>query len=140
MSALERFAEPMNRVAGERGDEERQQQESPADPGGDRKADDHFERFEQGLAEQALHAVADRVEVGRAAIHEVAAAGFGEVGHVESQHFGVELHAQVVADLAAEPGDGDAVPDSENSFHQRADDDENANGQQRAEWRGGSQR
>ena len=65
------------------------------------KQTSHLERLEQRLAEQPLHALADRVEVGRAAIHEVAAAGLGEVGHVEPQHLAVELHAQVVADDAA---------------------------------------
>ena len=102
-----------------------------------RKADDDLERLEQGLAEQALHALADRIEVGRAAIHEVAAAGLGEVGHVEPQHLGVELHPQVVADLASEPRDGDAVPDSEQAFDDRAHDDEQADDQERAEGRRG---
>ena len=35
VGALERFAEPMDRVAGERRDDERQQQQLPADVGGD---------------------------------------------------------------------------------------------------------
>ena len=80
---------------------------------------------------------ADRVEVGGAAIHDVAAAGLGEVGHVEAQHLGIELHAQVVADLAAESRDGDAVPDAEQAFHDRAHDDEQADDHERAEGRGG---
>ena len=82
----------------------------------------HLERFEQRLAEQPLHALADRVEVGGAAIHEVAAAGLGEVGHIEPQHLAIELHPQVVADEVAEPRDDDAVPDAEHAFHDRAND------------------
>ncbi len=55
MRALERFAEPVNRVTGKGSDQEREQQQPPTDPGGDREADNDFEWLEQDLAKQALH-------------------------------------------------------------------------------------
>ena len=98
VGALERLAEPMDGVAGGGSDQDREQQQPPADPGGHREAHDDLERFEQGLAEQPLDALADRVEVGRAAVHEVATALLGEVGHVEPEHAAVEVHPQIVAE------------------------------------------
>ena len=88
MRALERFAEPVDRVAG--GGAMRIVSSSSCQliQAAMPKQTSDLERFEQGLAEQALHALADRVEVGGAAVHEVAAAGLGEVGHVEAQHLG----------------------------------------------------
>ena len=128
----------MDRVAGQRGDDDRQQQEPPTDPGGDAEANDRFERLEQRLAEQPLHALADVVDVGRAAIHEVAAARFGEVGHIEAQHAGVELLAQLVAD-ELRPGDETARHSTRGTmpFDDGADEHEQAHDHERLERRVG---
>ena len=68
---------------------------------------------------------------------QIATAGFREVGHVESQHFGIELHPQVITDLAAQSRDNDAIPDAKQALHYRADDHEQADDHQRAERRSG---
>ena len=57
---LQRLAEPVDRVARQRRDDDREQQQLPAHLGGDRQADDHLHGFQQRLAEHALHALAAR--------------------------------------------------------------------------------
>ena len=51
---LKCFAEPVNRVAGCRSDQNRQEQKPPADPRGNSETDRDLERFEQHLADNSL--------------------------------------------------------------------------------------
>ena len=118
---LEHLAQPADGQRGQRGDDQRKQQQPPADPGRPHQAGDHLQRLEDQLSENRLQPVADVGRVVGEAAHQVRRAFVVEGGQVQPQGAAIEELAQVERGQVGQPGHEHVVGNHQDALQNGAD-------------------